>query len=96
MNGFLIATVCLVLLSACATTQLAPGADKVKLTKTAADVAGCTAVGNIQVPRTDGMVSYGLAEIQFRNMVIGLGGNAGFITYGPFKAPGDGIAYRCP
>ena len=96
ITGFLIVTACLVLLSACVTTQAAPGADKVKVTNIAADVAGCTAVGNIHVPRTDGVVDVRNAGTQFRNAVVGLGGNAGFVTDGGLNFPADGIAYRCP
>jgi hypothetical protein len=97
ITGFLIATACLVLLPACAITQAAPGADKIKVTTMATDVAGCTAVGNIHVPRNnDGLVDGINAGTQFRNAVVGLGGNAGFVTDGGLNIPADGIAYRCP
>lgn len=60
---------------------LAPGADKVKVTQVAADVAGCAAVGTIEVPKLpNGQVNDLDTGTQFRNQVIGLGGNAGFVT----------------
>ena len=83
------------LLAGC--VSLAPGADKVHLTKAASDVSACTSVGNVNVPRgPDGGVDLPNAETQFRNQVIGLGGNTGFITSAQFGAPAEGIAYRCP
>ena len=86
-----------VLAAACSTVVLAPGADKVRITKVPADVAGCTAVGNIKVSRnSDGVVDAATAEKEFRNLTIGLGGNTAFATAAPFGVPTDGIAYRCP
>jgi hypothetical protein len=82
---------------ACGCVTLAPGADKVQITHTGSDVANCTAVGNIRVPRnSDGNVGVTDAERQFRNQVIGYGGNTGYVTAGAFSIPTDGIAYRCP
>jgi hypothetical protein len=87
--------VCPTLLAACAT--LAPGADKVQLTKSASDVASCTAVGNIHVPPDEqGGLVVSVTTAAFRNQVIGFGGNTGFITSNQLGAPVDGIAYRCP
>ena len=84
-----------VLLGAC--VSLARGADKVHLTKNASDISGCTAAGNISVPRdSTGQVDLVDAEAQFRNQVIGLGANTGFITSGPLGIPAEGVAYRCP
>jgi hypothetical protein len=83
------------LLPAC--VSLAPGADKVRLTKTVSDVSACTTVGNLNVPRgPNGGVDLSNAEVQFRNQVIGLGGNTGFITRTQMGIPAEGIAYRCP
>jgi hypothetical protein len=43
-------------MAACVT--LAPGADKVHITKVSSEVSNCTAVGNIKVPRgADGNVT---------------------------------------
>ena len=87
----------LLILAGCVTVSLAPGADKIKVTNKAAEVAGCTAVGNVHVPKSaNGLVDAASAATQFRNEVLGLGGNAGFITYGPLSVPVEGVAYRCP
>ena len=84
------------LLTACV-VALAPGADKVRLTKNASEVSGCTAVGNVKVPSdAGGQVDLGNASAQFRNQVIGLGGNTGFLTSAPLGVPVEGVAYRCP
>jgi hypothetical protein len=80
---------------ACVT--LAPGADKVRITKVPSEVSKCTAVGNIKVPRNaDGNVDIGNAEAEFRNQTIGLGGNTAYETAAPLGVPVEGIAYRCP
>jgi hypothetical protein len=81
---------------AAACVSLAPGADQVRITKNAQDVAACTAVGNIKVPvNAQGTVDIANAERQFRNQAIGLGGNVALVTYGPLSAPVEGIAYHC-
>jgi hypothetical protein len=69
---------------------LAPGADQVKLTHNAADVASCKAVGNV----TGLSDRKGTLDIEplLRNRTIGLGGNTVFLTQGEF----EGVAYRCP
>ena len=83
------------LLAGC--VSLAPGADKVRLVNRATDVSGCTAVGNVTIPGdSNGQVDVFNAETQFRNRVVGLGGNTGYVTSGPIGAPYEGIAYRCP
>jgi hypothetical protein len=85
----------LLLLTAC--VSLAPGADKVRVTKNASDVANCSAVGNIKVPgEASGQVDIATADTEFRNQAIGFGGNAAFVTSSPFGIPVEGIAYRCP
>jgi len=68
-----------------------PGAEKVRLTRNASEVTTCSAVGNIRVN-----ASGSNARTEFRNVVVGFGGNAGLVTSGPMWAPVDGIAYRCP
>ena len=85
-----------VMLAAC--VSLAPGADKVRLTNNGSDVSSCTAVGNVKVPPADstGDVPIFEASKEFRNQVVGLGGNTGLVTYGLFDIPSEGIAYRCP
>ena len=88
----LIAVSVLALLSGCVT--LAPGADKVKMTQNPADVAGCTAVGNIKAPRdAQGQVDILDADATLRNQTIGLGGNTALETSTLLS---EGVAYRCP
>ena len=73
----------------CVTVIAAPGSNQVRLTQNPADVAGCTAVGNIKTDQ-------GLEAIaSFRNSVVGFGGNTGLITQSASDAV-EGIAYRCP
>ena len=69
----------------------APGSEKVRLTRNESEVSTCSAVGNIRVNATGSN-----ARTEFRNMVVGFGGNIGFVTSGPTWAPVEGIAYRCP
>ena len=68
-----------------------PGADQVRVTRNASEVSTCTAVGNIRVN-----ASGSNARTEFRNTVVGFGGNAGVVTSGPMWAPVEGVAYRCP
>lgn len=83
------------MLAAC--VSLAPGADKVRITKDPSDISKCTAVGNVKVPEnSQGNVDIANAGAEFRNQIVGLGGNTGFVTYGPLKVPVEGVAYRCP
>lgn len=85
----------LLVLAGC--VSLAPGADKIRVTKVASDVSSCTAVGNIKVPRgADGNVDIANADAEFRNQTVGLGGNTAFATAAPLGVPVEGIAYRCP
>jgi hypothetical protein len=80
------------ILSACVT--LAPGADKVRITKNPADVSACSAVGNIKAPRdADGQVDILNADASLRNQTVGLGGNTALETS---ELLGEGVAYRCP
>ena len=69
----------------------APGADKVRVTRNASEVSTCSAVGSIRVNARGSN-----ARTEFRNMVVGFGGNAGLVTSGPMWEPVEGIAYRCP
>jgi hypothetical protein len=97
LKSLLLASAVLMLLADCTTVAPAPGADKVRVTDKPADVTGCTPVGNIHVPKNaNGLVDAASAGTQFRNEVVGLGGNAGFVTYGLLSAPVEGVAYRCP
>jgi|SRR5579862_1323244 len=82
------------LLTAC--VSLAPGADKVQITKNASDVANCTAVGNVRVPiESQGQLDIADADTRFRNQVIALGGNIAFVSSSSLGIPVQGIAYRC-
>ena len=81
---------------------LAPGADKVRITKNPADVAGCKAVGNVSAGPGDYLR---FSDAHLRNQVIGLDGNTVFATEStegadaagtPYKFVREGIAYRCP
>ena len=74
----------------CETVTLAPGAEKVKLTHYATEVAGCKAVGNVSV-KPDWQREF--VEFQLRNRTAGLDGNALLYTmWGDY----EGVAYRCP
>jgi len=68
-----------------------PGADKVRLTRNASEVSTCSAVGTVRVS-----ASGSNARTEFRNTVVGFGGNIGLVTSGPAWGPVEGIAYRCP
>ncbi len=75
--------------SGCATLALAPGADQIKQTQLATDVAECRAVGNVksEAPPLD-------LDTDVRNKTLGLGGNVLFVT-SKFGPPSEGVAYRC-
>ena len=75
------------LASGCVTVVPAPGADQVQLIRNPADVAKCTAVGNVDWQR-------GTANV--RNLTVGLGGNAIFPTMEQGRTVVTGVAYRCP
>jgi len=85
-QGSFVLAIC-ALTNGCAYHALAPGAEQVRLIRSPTDVTACTAVGNVnwQGGRED-----------IRNLTVGLGGNALFVTR---EALGDvmaGVAYRCP
>lgn len=91
--GGVITICCCIAMASCATMVPAPGANHVRLTRNPAEVAGCSPVGNINLPSSQqGMY----AAFNFRNRVVGYGGNAGLITVSVLASePIDGIAYRC-
>jgi len=90
-------SICGFALSACAPFVLAPGAEQVQVTKLPADVASCTAVGNIELPKnSDGRVDRTHALDRMKNQTIGFGGNAALITESRQGTPTAGLAYRCP
>jgi hypothetical protein len=76
--------------SGCTTMALAPGAEQVKVTRNAADVAGCHAVGNVAV---DSNATQHDWDTQLRNKTLGLSGDVLFLT--SVLAATEGIAYRC-
>ena len=79
------------LISCVVAVEPVPGAEKIRLTRNASEVSACSAVGHIKVNAKGSS-----ARTEFRNMVIGFGGNIGVVTNGPSWAPEEGIAYRCP
>jgi hypothetical protein len=72
----------------CVTVAVAPGAEKVKITKIANDVASCKAVGNVKAPPA-------ATNATFQNQAFGLGGNTVFET-GFDGNSMAGVAYSCP
>jgi hypothetical protein len=79
--------------SGCATVALAPGAEKVRLTKNAKDVTTCKVVGNVKrAPDSSSLDS----EPSIRNQALGVGGNTVFITQEDISGPRQGVAYQCP
>ena len=75
----------------CVTVALAPGAEKVKITRQAGDVASCKAVGNVMSP----LVGYQAINATLQNQALGLGGNTVFVT-GTEPKSVAGVAYSCP
>jgi len=73
------------------TVALAPGAEKVKMTNDAGDVASCKAVGNVKA-QTMGPEATNATP---QNQTFGLGGNTIFVT-GTNAGSVTGVAYSCP
>ena len=95
IRHFSLSTLCAIFTSACVT--LAPGAEKVRITKDASDVSGCTAVGSVNtLGGPQGPSEIADSSNELRNAAIGLGGNAVFITSSILNVPNQGVAYRCP
>ena len=89
MRTLLPSTLIMVALAAgCNTVTLAPGAAQVKISRNAADVAACIAVGN--APPGQNMPD------DLRNFAIGLGGNTIFVTRENLNIILDAVIYRCP
>ena len=87
--GFAMAASSIFMVGCVPVTVLAPGAEQVKITHKPADVAACTAVGNVSP-------NYQKLE-DARNLTVGLGGNALFVTQKSLDAVIiSGIAYHCP
>ena len=100
----IIASLVTLVLAACSTTTvpLAPGAERVKITDNPSDVAGCTAVGNLDhlVPPDPFNYHNNDNNYSARNQAIGLGGNT-ILDTTPRGALtlkigiGSGVVYRC-
>ena len=71
-------------LSACAAVQMAPGAERVRVTRVPADVQACKPVGNVRAKPSMS------DQDEMRNQTIGYGGDTLLMTEGV-----AGIAYRC-
>jgi hypothetical protein len=85
------------LLSACATT-LVPGAEKVKVTNTPADVAACKILGEIEGHVVDniwGSLPQRYVD-EMRNRTVLAGGNTLLITSHSPYSHARGMAYQCP
>jgi hypothetical protein len=78
------------IVAGCATVPLSPGAEQVKVTRHAADVAACASVGNLSTPSM--MMTDPDAERQMQNETLGLGGNVLLLSSSVSRT---GIAYRC-
>jgi uncharacterized protein (TIGR02246 family) len=74
----------------CKTVSVAPGAEQVKLTSNAADVAGCTSLGSIDAMSS--MLTDPDAERQLVNQTFTLGGNV--LLFGS-SLRRSGTAYAC-
>jgi hypothetical protein len=83
-------------LTGCAvtTSTLAPGAASVRIVRNEADVASCTAVGNVRQPPDQ--------SVDMRNLTVGIGGDTLFVTEETKNTVGSaydyiqsGVAYRC-
>jgi hypothetical protein len=88
----------LLVLTGCVTTTtaLAPGAESVRIVRGQADVASCTAVGNVRQPPDQ--------NVDMRNLTVGVGGDTLFVTEELTPITGSanvytyiksGVAYRC-
>jgi hypothetical protein len=78
-------------MAGCVTIAVAPGAEKVKITKIASDVASCKAVGNLKAP----LEGNEAINATLQNQTFGLGGNTAFVT-GADGQSVAGVAYSCP
>jgi hypothetical protein len=75
----------------CVAVALAPGAEKVKITRDAGDVASCKAVGNVKSQPLGPEAT----NATLQNQTLGLGGNTVFVT-GATPDSVAGVAYSCP
>jgi hypothetical protein len=75
----------------CVTVALAPGAEKVRITQNANDVASCKAVGNVKALLSGPQAT----NATLQNQAFGFGGNTVFET-GIDGNSMAGVAYSCP
>jgi hypothetical protein len=78
----------------CTTVALAPGAERLRITNNAADVASCKAVGNVKA-KSDSVFDSDAVTAAIRNQALGLGGNTILFT-GYVGSSEEGVAYNCP
>jgi hypothetical protein len=76
------------MVAGCVTTALAPGAADVRIVRSEAEIASCTAVGNVRQPPDQ--------NVDMRNLTVGVGGNTLFVTESSLGTVMAGVAYRCP
>jgi hypothetical protein len=81
-------------ISACVSIPLAPGAAQVNVTRVAADVSSCKALGNIDLDAAAAGID------NAKNHAIGLGGDTVLDTtptsiYGTTQLLRTGVIYRC-
>jgi hypothetical protein len=94
MKSVPIVVLAAILLSACVSTPLAPGAAEVKVTRVTADVASCKALGNLDLDAAAAGID------NTKNHAIGLGGDTVLDTtptsfLGTTTLLRTGVIYRC-
>jgi hypothetical protein len=79
----------------CATTTLAPGAEKIRVTTNRNDVAGCKAVGAVDARGPFTMPNDWMHQLQ--NQALGMGADVVFQTSSALAVTDhvSGVAYRC-
>lgn len=78
-----------VAVAGCASVTLDPGADQIKITRNAADVAACASLGKVNI--TQPMLTDPDAQRQLLNQTLSLGGDALLLA----SLGRSGAAYRC-
>ena len=85
------------ILAGCNDVPLAPGAERVVITRNPSDVASCTPVGNIDAriqTRLDQFDPTESTKKEVQNQAVGLGGDVVLDTTATF-GPTMGVIYRC-
>src|SRR5689334_8980768 len=83
----------LLLLVSCASTVLAPGAEKVQITESRDRVKDCKVLGQVEAPGPFSSPDDWSKQLQ--NAAFGLGGDTVFLTSSQFSERATGMAYRC-